>query len=85
MGISWTSCPRCGGRLDRSDRIIPDIVIIRCAPCRRYMLADDDRWYEAPTHDEVLTLLSARHEAMIRDEQRHIDLIESDISDPRWN
>ncbi len=49
------------------------------------MIEADDRWYEAPSHDEILTLLTARYEAMMADEQRHIDMVESDISDPRWN
>lgn len=95
MALDWQNCPRCAGRL-LSDKDAPapmlkdlKMPVQSCRRCKRYRIKGDDRWIQ-DEGDITVTVSAVRERAMAiiqeRDdhERRMRDMLESDISDPRW-
>lgn len=75
------ACPECGGRLLRSDRLIPDLVILGCKACDRKRLDGDDEWFAGKG---VVPLLVDRAEELA-EAQRFREFFDADArTDPRW-
>lgn len=74
-------CPDCGNPQDMSTSLIPGVEVLRCRPCRKFRIKDDERVVPcgAGSMDRLRVLA---HEILA--ERRHKEMIESDIEDPRW-
>jgi hypothetical protein len=92
MGLTWTNCPNCESGLTRSTKIVEGATVVRCGSCRRYWLEGDSYVVTqgdpegSRDADYVVGLLEARHAVLsaFSEEARTAALIESDITDPRW-
>lgn len=69
-------CPTCHTKLDRSDRLFPPAVLLRCKPCRRVCVEGvDDSWVDMTVPyamDELKRLATP------------VQILNSDEDDPRW-
>lgn len=74
-------CPDCGVPQDRSELLVPGVVIFRCRACRAFRIGGDDQVVCGGS--DVMDRLRIRaHEVLA--ERRHEEMIESDSDDPRW-
>lgn len=74
-------CPDCGALQDRSTLLVMGLEVQRCHKCRTYRIKDDDQVFAAG--DGVIKRLRDRGNEILA-ARRHREMLESDISDPRW-
>ncbi len=86
MGVNWTNCPRCGGELSRTSKLIPGEMVIACRPCKRYQL-QGDIWFDVVEGKDLRATLMERLQKLKTEESpegRYRQMMDSDIDDPRW-
>jgi hypothetical protein len=67
--------------LDRSERLIEGAVVLRCRQCRTFRLDGDSKTF-SPVGDLIGQL--RRRQIQLDEAKVDKELIESDITDPRW-
>lgn len=85
--MKLSHCGRCGTELKRSDKIVPDSVVVRCEKCDRYALDGDAKWFEDPDSDEIVRMLTERAAKLNRElheDERWEEMMYGDISGPMW-
>lgn len=76
------ACKTCGNPLDRTAKLVPGHVVVRCIQCRAY-------WLEGDEHFRVESGYNAAHALQERANnldaiKREQEVMTSDIEDPRW-
>lgn len=74
-------CPDCGIKLDASKTLVPGVEVNRCGTCKTFRIKGDD--VALPGGPGVMDCLRFRASEVMA-KRRHKEMIESDISDPRW-
>ncbi|HEV3311522.1 MAG TPA: hypothetical protein VG815_13500 [Chloroflexota bacterium] len=76
------TCPKCYRPAERSKTLITGDTVFRCKPCNLFTVKDGSRWIP----DGPPLVAALRFLAQIRDDdaERQRQIMESDISDPRW-
>ena len=76
------NCPACDAPAQRSERLIPGLLVHRCRECRTFWLDGDEAHPIGPTNDPIRDLrLRAIELDRLAVEQA---IITSDWDDPRW-
>ena len=74
-------CPSCHGPQRRSETMLPGLSVMGCRNCNAFVIEGDDRPVQGGP--DAIAQLRVRAKQM-EDERRMRELIESDISDSRW-
>lgn len=74
-------CPDCGHPQDRSDTLVPGVIVFRCRDCHAFRIGGDDQVVCGGTN--VMDRLRSRANEVLA-ERRHNEMIESDSDDQRW-
>lgn len=77
-------CPDCGTFIsvaDRSTRMFPPLEVLRCRTCGTFRFAGDE--VAIPGGSGSMDCLRGRASDILS-ERRAKEMLESDISDPRW-
>lgn len=74
--MELSRCPECHGKLDRSDKLFPPAVLLRCKPCRRVAVEGvADSWVDMTRPDAMDELKRLA---------TPVQILASEDDDPRW-
>ena len=81
MGLP-PKCPRCKNLCQSFENMIPAHIVFGCRPCRAFRLEKHSQWLIGVGY--VLARLAEMAKESERDDEIHDEILNSDITDPRW-
>lgn len=81
------NCPSCQREFDRSTSILARLgaVLLRCRSCQVYQIEGDDYIFRGrDSAKDVVKRAELIREWQNEVARRHQEMIETDITDPRW-